>query len=33
MQTFKINTMYFSPNDWASNMRGENEKFVQNISR
>jgi hypothetical protein len=33
MQTFKINTTYFPPNDWASNMRGENVKFAQNISR
>jgi len=22
MQIFKMNNVYFSPNDWASNMRG-----------
>jgi len=25
--------MYFSPDDLASNMRGENKKSVQNISQ
>jgi hypothetical protein len=32
MQTFKINTVYFSPNNWANNTRGKNERVVQNIS-
>ena len=33
MLTFKLSTIYFSPNDRASTMLGENETFVQNILR